>query len=381
MGCMGTSEGSEIINAYDLESPLETGEDDATIPSPEMLASVMSQYSSNEVPQPKAEIASKPLTPELTKERDEALLAQFNQTYEFQLPHEVMQYAMINPDGGHEERESDEWAVFIGGFASIKETYMSEMLDLAKSGKRVLFLSPDKGAQPENEDTDYFNTRSGSGAGTLPGTIRAKAAAVALLLEHLGVTQANVIGHSQGGAVATAFAGIRPKLVSRLLLDNPAGLIEKDTIGGLLHRVRDEAKVEFGASQSTATWWKQLKRLAQFPLFRATKEIPGIARTDIRPMLEHLKNLKSQGGSGPEVILINSNNDQLFPKEAVEAGIGKDALERYVDRWLVYADENANHGKVDRNDGELLIELTRKSVIHQIITEKPHLNANTKNAV
>lgn len=250
------------------------------------------------------------------------------------------------------------------------------MLDLARSGKRVLFLSPDKGVSPTSEDTDYFNAR----AGALPSTIRDKASAVALLLEHLGATNVNMIGHSQGGAVATALTGMRPKLVDRLILDNPAGLIGEDSVKDLIHRVaneaRGEASVESTVSHASGVAWKQIKKIARLPLFRATKEIPGIAHTDIRPILEQMQKEKSQGRLGPEIILINSNNDQIFKTADVEMGLGTDLLTQYVDRWVMYKDKNAGHGKINRQDGELLTQVLgddapiRTSVIHQIITEK-----------
>jgi pimeloyl-ACP methyl ester carboxylesterase len=44
------------------------------------------------------------------------------------------------------------------------------------------------------------------------------------LLDHLGVKQAAVVGHSMGGMVAVRFALRYPDMVSRLVLENPIGL-------------------------------------------------------------------------------------------------------------------------------------------------------------
>lgn len=295
---------------------------------------------------------------------------QFAESHFLTLEKEQLEYALVAPVPTPPEGTPKEWTVFIGGFSAVKDVYKQEMFDLARFGQHVLFLAPNKGITPTTEDTDYYNVR----AGALPDTIRNKASAVALLLEQLQITNANIIGHSQGGAVATALTGARPAIAKRLILDNPAGLIGVDSVGKLLGRVADEARVENPGAQSGAMWIKQIKQLVRIPLFRATKEIPGIARTDIRPILANLKHLVAEGSARPEIILINSNNDQVFPKEDVEAGIGGSPFESYIDRWVMYADKNAGHGKFDREESGLYPELMdeppmRTSVIHQILTE------------
>lgn len=306
------------------------------------------------------------------EQTDEANLEkQFAETHVLDLESEQLEYALVAPVPKPPEDAPVEWTVFIGGFSAVKDIYKQEMFDLARSGQHVLFLSPDKGITPTIEDNDYFNVR----ASALPDTIRNKAAAVALLLQKLNIDNANIIGHSQGGAVAAALAGAHPKATRRLILDNPAGLIGGDSVGKLLGRVADEARVENPGSQSGATWIKQIKQLLRIPLFRATKEIPGIAHTDIRPILADIKHLKSAGTPSPEIVLINSNNDQVFRKEDVEAGIGETPFEHYIDRWVMYADKQAGHGKFDREEDGLYPQIMdevpkRTSVIHQLLTEK-----------
>lgn len=44
------------------------------------------------------------------------------------------------------------------------------------------------------------------------------------LLQHLGVKQVAVVGHSMGGMVATRFALMYPEMTSKLVLENPIGL-------------------------------------------------------------------------------------------------------------------------------------------------------------
>lgn len=317
---------------------------------------------SKEVDQPLIADQSKGIKEQMEAALRSDLEAQFNESHQLQLGKKSLEYAMINPVNESKEAIDTEWAVFIGGLGAGKDTYKTEMIDLALSGKRTVFVAPSKGIVPESEDTDYFN----AWAGGLPEPIRNKAVAVAKLLEHLGITDANIIGHSEGGAVAAALSGMRPQLVKRLLLDNPAGMIGEDTTRELLHRVADERKAE---APSLEKMWKYAKGLIQFPFW---KDIPAIADTDVRPILEHIKRSKQKDGKGTEIILINSNNDQIFTKEDIEAALGEDPLTQYVDRYVVRIDKNAGHQKTtEREDGELFLQvIDDRSLIHQILTEK-----------
>ncbi|MGE7993529.1 alpha/beta fold hydrolase [Pseudomonas sp. NPDC089554] len=51
------------------------------------------------------------------------------------------------------------------------------------------------------------------------------------LLEHLGVKQANVLGHSTGGMLATRYALMYPQQVERLAMVNPIGLEDWKAMG------------------------------------------------------------------------------------------------------------------------------------------------------
>src|SRR4051794_607587 len=53
---------------------------------------------------------------------------------------------------------------------------------------------------------------------TFPHTMEAHADTVARLLDHLGIDQCHLVGHSMGGSVAIALAAARPDLVSGLVV-------------------------------------------------------------------------------------------------------------------------------------------------------------------
>jgi pimeloyl-ACP methyl ester carboxylesterase len=54
-----------------------------------------------------------------------------------------------------------------------------------------------------------------------PGTLEAHAETVAAVLDHEGIKDAVLVGHSMGGAVAITLAAARPDLASRLVLAEP----------------------------------------------------------------------------------------------------------------------------------------------------------------
>ncbi|MBK3563012.1 alpha/beta fold hydrolase [Streptomyces sp. MBT62] len=54
-----------------------------------------------------------------------------------------------------------------------------------------------------------------------PGTLEAHAGTVAAVLDHCGITDAVLVGHSMGGAIAIVLTAARPDLVSRLVVAEP----------------------------------------------------------------------------------------------------------------------------------------------------------------
>ena len=64
----------------------------------------------------------------------------------------------------------------------------------------------------------FNNTGVASTSGLVPGTIEQMATDAALFLEALGVTRADLVGHSMGGLVAQELAIQHPGLVRRLVL-------------------------------------------------------------------------------------------------------------------------------------------------------------------
>lgn len=60
----------------------------------------------------------------------------------------------------------------------------------------------------------------------LPYSISLHASNTAALLDHLGISEAAIVGHSIGGQMATRFAFLYPKRASHLVMINPIGLTD-----------------------------------------------------------------------------------------------------------------------------------------------------------
>lgn len=90
---------------------------------------------------------------------------------------------------------------------------------------------------------------------------------VAIVLDHFGVEKANLVGLSQGGAIALAFALSRPERVERLVAIAPAGIIRFPVI---VHQLMWLAARLSGVVRAVST-----------PVFRNRKAVEWIVRTSL----------------------------------------------------------------------------------------------------
>lgn len=310
-----------------------------------------------------------------------SLEGQYEQNRFFRLPGgDMLEYVTLIPEG----MKDAPWCVIVGGFASTKRTFREEMLDLARAGQKVLFTIPDKGDRPDEAEGKYFAEHEG-----MPETIQDKAAAVARLLEHAGIEQSNLVGHSQGAAVLAAYAALHPGRVNRLLLDSPAGMSGPYAFSTLVARfargIRRERRLSrkrYSASPGSAEeirelWAADRKKVLRYPLWRLTRETPDLAKVDIVPVLKDLQARKARGETGPEVILLNAQNDQMFRSTEVEQAIGPEAF-KIVDRWIMYADKGVGHSKFYRsglNMTSSIIASERDAIVRELVEPPDRLAA------
>jgi pimeloyl-ACP methyl ester carboxylesterase len=268
--------------------------------------------------------------------------------------------------------------VFIGGFGANSLAYDAQLYELARRGRKVIYLNPLEGLAGSEEEQTYAKDTG------IPGIIQNKASEVSRLLKELGIARVDVVGHSQGGAVATLLAATHPDMVKKLVLDTPAGLVGQKTSAELITRSLDEAASEYvyarkkmeddGDTSYLKEWKERLfhdKRgnLSRF-LWRLKNEIESLAKTDITPLLDDIQhgvNRKNEETVSPEVILLTANNDRIFRSEEIEKTLGINSITQTgtdgiqtgrVNSWTMYADKNTGHGFLTKNDPELMADLT-----------------------
>lgn len=298
---------------------------------------------------------------------------------QYQEPHvleldggEKLDYTVIRP---LREGARTEWIVIVGGFSATKEMWKPEMLDLAVNGKRVVFVCPDKGVAPDQHESTFY----GSIEGAIPDTMQWKAAAVKKLIDHLGITEAHLIGQSQGAPIAASVAALYPKAFKRVLLDNPAGINRQSVVEFYGRAVAETMREMFEKLPKESPWEKMhpelaredqeiwdtyKKKKARHHTWRLTKEVPDIARADMLPVLKHIQDEKREaGGEYPFVILLNANHDLVFDSKGIEERIGMKPPGKnpYIDSWIMYADKNAQHSKYHRPISGLLPEVFYKN--------------------
>lgn len=257
---------------------------------------------------------------------------------------------------------SDTPVLFIGGLGRTASAYKEEILDLVNSGRKVIFINPKKGIEAESDD-EYL--RAQGKAAFLPEVILNKTREIMMLVKRLGIDRADVVGHSQGAAVGTAFSRMLPNLTHKLVLLNPAGMHGDDSAFELVNKSMRQTKHESGRVKSfvekdgreigekSRLGSAHTRAMNSFsmgnPLWTLTKEVPAVAEVDILPILEELKLI-----GRTEINLVTSNQDVLFPARDIEKNLqkqlGTNATEdlnmrslNYLHFWHFYADKNASH--------------------------------------
>lgn len=81
---------------------------------------------------------------------------------------------------------------------------------------------------------------------TFPGTVEAHAEAVAALLDHCGIEDAVLVGHSMGGSIAIVLAAARPELSSRVVVAEPNLRAGGGLYSGAVAAYREEDFVRHG---------------------------------------------------------------------------------------------------------------------------------------
>ncbi|MBI1172516.1 alpha/beta fold hydrolase [bacterium] len=137
---------------------------------------------------------------------------------------------------------------------------------------------------------------------TAPATIEAHAKDVLDLLDHLGIAEFDLLGHSMGGMVVQEMARLAPDRLRSLVLygTGPLGVLPGrfETIAQSRARFQNEGMADT-ASRIAATWFLEGEKAAQFDLCRtlgrkvslqaALASLDAWEAWDGRPALAHIR--------------------------------------------------------------------------------------------
>ncbi len=284
-------------------------------------------------------------TEEFEHQFNEELLLEFE-------GHDPIPYTVVIP----KNLTSEDWVVYVGGFGQGKISYLDEIKNLAHSGRKVLYTNPINGIKVGTEGRTI----------KVPDTIINKSNALHEVLKKVDADRVDFIGHSQGAAVITTYASTHPGVAKKLILECPAGTLggndstEKiigrfavDKISSLISNT--EGAMSASSKRSGRSFINEVLVNYKDISFRLNQEIPGVATVDIAPLLKEIKEIDNK----TEIVLINANEDKVFPKDEIDRMLGENPLE-YVDRWAMYANKKASHGAPVAERAGLLQQILEK---------------------
>jgi len=161
--------------------------------------------------------------------RKDAVIEPGRPFWKFWRPAEQPYLDVVPPPGAG--REGAPPLVIMGGLGSGLESYLDSIYEAATAGRRVIFMNPSRNFRARREDMRRVAEleRVTNGKGRIPKPLVRKASVAARILEELGVERFDLIGHSQGGIVASALTAIERDRVRVLELASAGGLMGDDS--------------------------------------------------------------------------------------------------------------------------------------------------------
>ncbi|HEY6421963.1 MAG TPA: alpha/beta fold hydrolase [Pseudonocardiaceae bacterium] len=163
-----------------------------------------------------------------------------------------------------------------------------------------------------------------------------KALTIREIIKQEGIPQVDIISHSEGSINGAIAASLEPGRVRNMVLVNPAGLIGRDTIQGLVARfamknwqniIRNLTDVN-GLRAALRGQTEGAKYIARNPL-RAYQEVRAVSQSEIAGMLQHLHD------EGIGIVIVHGVEDPGFPMERMQQVVKSDAKpDGFVDGFL-----------------------------------------------
>lgn len=286
---------------------------------------------------------------------------QLRDTKKLETEHGSVEYAIVEP----ETLISPRPVVYVGGFAHGRNSYVEEMFDLARSGRKIVYTNPIRGFDKGISE----NVAALQQKYALPESVRAKVAALDAVIEAVRAGEdVDLVGHSQGGLLITLLGALRPAVVRHIVLQSPEGFQGKLSTPRMMAKFARQAVYQLRdvreqnkqgdprpARVAARTAGSFTRELARDIFWRLTEEIPGSVRVAIAPVLKDIKTASKDAEKKTVISLLYANSDRLFPPGVYEKGI---EMERnlveaaepetggvfdYVDCVAMYARKGAGH--------------------------------------
>ena len=144
-----------------------------------------------------------------------------------------------------------------------------------------------------------------------------KAEAVLAMLRAKGISRADVFAHSEGALVAAMAAALEPTCLRSIILLNPAGLLEEESLPRLMFRFGLEAagRLVKGVGDQLLPVHRRTARLGHWEAIRSLaspgdriREVWAMAHADIRALIRH-----QQRDEAIRYAVISTTDDVLFP--------------------------------------------------------------------
>jgi pimeloyl-ACP methyl ester carboxylesterase len=217
-------------------------------------------------------------------------------------------------DVSPEKTKTETPAIFFPGWALSAEAYKENIIGIAEKGRRVVSFDA-----PHGIDVEEAELASG-----YPEAELRKVFTLIQTIEERGLSEVDIVGHSEGCLVAVIAATLYPEKFRNLVLVNPAGMMGEDKASSLTSRFAHDNLRRFvkgmgdfkKSGRSLKALGKTLKSALGSPI-KTFREILAIADSDIRDILEDLKD------AGKGIAVVHSVDDKAFPMERLQRNVKK----------------------------------------------------------
>ena len=218
--------------------------------------------------------------------------------------------------------------LYAPGWAQATDVIRGPVAALAESGRRVMSVSAPHGVNPDDEMEQEFSVPE-----------QRKVTAMNALLKDRHVNKIDAIGHSEAGMYLTAAAMKHPQQFRTIVLINPAGVRETDSMQHLMTRGIKEGVVDIvkrlgsvltntykpGDSKKMANLARLLGKQPNIVTPHLGHSVSEVSMLGTKNALARLPELRSKG---IKIVIIQTDGDQMFPPS--ESGLTENHYDKII---------------------------------------------------